>query len=110
MHQNLIKDMLIEKTRDESLSEMKWSLSMVKCLLHFTCFCPVEVIPVKKTWMRIHSEMKKKKKRCVNTLSRDEILHLTLVLTDVLNMLSDFNRLEQNKSYKKDVIGSFCKK
>ena len=53
----------------------------------------------------------KKKKTCANTLSRDEMLQLsyvlTLFLTDVLNMLSNFNRLEQNKSYKKDVTGSF---
>lgn len=53
----------------------------------------------------------KKKKTCANTLSRDEMLQLsyvlTLFLTDVLNMLSNFNRLEQIKSYKKDAIGSF---
>ena len=35
---------------------------------------------------------------------------LTLFLTHVLNMPSGFNRLEQNKSYRKDVIGSFCNK
>ena len=58
---------------------MKSSLSMVKCLLLFTRFCRDEIfsqdelISVKKTRMKFHSEIKKKKKRRVNTSSRYEI-------------------------------------
>ena len=56
---------------------MKSSLSMVKCLFLFTRFCRDEIsfrdelIPVKKTEMEFHPG---RKKRRVNTLSRDEIL------------------------------------
>ena len=55
---------------------MKSSLFMVKCLLLFTRFCRDEIssldklIPVKKTGMKFHPE---RKKRRVNTSSRDEI-------------------------------------
>ena len=51
-------------SRDETRPAMKSSLSMVKCLLLFTRFCRDE----------ISSRAEKKKKRCVNTSSRDEIL------------------------------------
>ena len=70
MHQKLIKNMLIEKSRDESRPEMKWSLSMVKCLLLFTCICwvdissLVEVIPVKKTGWEFIPGWKKEKNMC----------------------------------------------
>ena len=51
-------------SRDETRPGMKSSLSMVKCLLLFTRFCRDE----------ISSRDEKKKKRRVNTSSRDEIL------------------------------------
>ena len=67
-------------SRNETRPGTKSSLSMVKCLLLFTHFCRDEIssrdelIPVKKTEMKFHPEMKKKKKRRVNTSSQDEIL------------------------------------
>ena len=67
-------------SRDETRLGMKSSLSMVKCLLPFTLFCRDEIssrdefIPVKKTEMKFHSGMKKRKKRRGNTSFRDEIL------------------------------------
>ena len=52
----------------------------LKCLLLFARFCRDEIssrdelIPIKKTGMGFHPGMKNKKKRCVSTPSRDEIL------------------------------------
>ena len=63
---------------DEIRRGMKSSLSMVKCLFLFTYFCRDEIsfrdelIPVKKTEIKIHPVIKKRKKR-VHTSSRDEI-------------------------------------
>ena len=59
---------------------MKSSLSMVKYFLLFTYFCRDdissrdELIHVKKTAMKFHPGMKKRKTRHVNTSFRDEIL------------------------------------
>ena len=67
-------------SRNETRPGTKSSLSMVKYLLLFTHICrnvissQDELIPVKKTEMKFHPGMKKKKKRRVNTSSRDEIL------------------------------------
>ena len=67
-------------SRDETCPGIKSSLSMVKCLFVFTRFCRDEIssrdelIPVKKTVMKFHPGDEKKKKRRVNTSSRDEIL------------------------------------
>ena len=64
-------------SQDETRPGMKSSLSVVKCLLLFTCFCRDkissrdELIPVKKAGMKFHLGMKK---RSVNTSSADEIL------------------------------------
>ena len=41
---------------------MKSSQSMVECLLLFTRFCRDELIPVKKTGMKYHPGMRKRKK------------------------------------------------
>ena len=57
-------------SRDETLPGMKSCLSMVKCLLLITRFCrdeissPHELIPFKKTGMKFHPGMKKRKKTC----------------------------------------------
>ena len=54
-------------SRDKIRRGMKSSLSMVKCLLLFTPFCRDEIssqdelIPVKKTGMKFHPGMKKRK-------------------------------------------------
>ena len=52
------------EVRDETRPGIKSSLSMVKCLLLITRFSRDE----------ISSQDEKKKKRCVNASSRDEIL------------------------------------
>ena len=63
---------------DEIRPRMKSSLSMVKCFFLFTYFCRDEIsfrdelIPVKKTEIKIHPVIKKRKKH-VNTSSRDKI-------------------------------------
>ena len=55
-------------SRDETRPGMKSSLSVVKCLLLLTRFCRDEtsyrneLIPVKKTGMKFHPGMKKRKK------------------------------------------------
>ena len=64
---------------------MKSSLSMVKCLLLFTRFCRDQ----------ISSRAEKKKKRCVNTSSRDEILLLMYVFK---NAFQSYVNFEHNES------------
>ena len=59
---------------DETRSGMKSSLSMVKCLLLFTHLCRDEISSRMKDRNQISSRDEKKKKRRVNTSSRDEIL------------------------------------
>ena len=55
-------------SRDETRPRMKSSLSMMKCLLLFTCCCQDEIstwdelIPVKKTGVKFHPGTKKKEK------------------------------------------------
>ena len=55
-------------TWDETCPGMKSSLSMMKCLFMFTRFCRDEIlsrdelIPAKKTGMKIHPGMKKRQK------------------------------------------------
>ena len=55
-------------SQDETRPGMKSSLSVVKCLLLFICFCRDkissrdELIPVKKAGMKFHLGMKKRKK------------------------------------------------
>ena len=66
-------------SRDETRPGMKSSLSMVKCLFLFTRFyrdeilCRDEIIPDKKTEIRIYPGIKKIEKRRVNTSSMGEI-------------------------------------
>ena len=70
---------------------MKSSLSMVKCLLLFTRFCQDE----------ISSRDEKKKKRHVNTSSRDEILKWACFFNFwrmYSGMFSKFNMFEHNES------------
>ena len=59
-------------SQDETRPGLKSSLSMVKCLLLLTRFFRTH--PCQKDMDEIHPRIKKKKKRCVNTSSRDEIL------------------------------------
>ena len=70
---------------------MKSSLSMVKCLLLFTRFCRDE----------ISSRDEKKKKRRVNTSSRDEILKWACFFNFwrmYSSMFSKFSMFEHNES------------
>ena len=89
---------------------MKSSLFMVKFLLLFTRFHQDEIssrnelIPVKKTEMRFHHGMKKKKRRCVNTKH-----NFASFFTHLLNMLSNFNMFKHNESYKKYITRSIHK-
>ena len=85
---------------------MKLSLSMVKCLLLFTRFCRDEIssryelIPVKNR-DEISSRNEKKKTRCVNISSGDEILKLVFFFyfwRMYSNMLSKVNVFEHNES------------
>ena len=85
-------------------------LSMVKCLLLFACFCGDEIssrdelISVTKTGMKFYPRMKKRKKRCANTSSQDEILKWAFFFKNIWhlysNMLSKVNMFKHNESMK----------
>ena len=74
----------------------------------FTRFCRDEISPrdelihVKKTGMKFHFGIKKKKKRRINTSSRDENLKRAFFFlifnVCIPNILSKFNMFEHNES------------
>ena len=95
-------------SRDETRVGMKSSLSMVKCLLLFTLFCPDEIssrnelISVKKTRIKFHSGMKKRRKKIWKHFILGQNFKMNIVFffnfwRRYLNMLSKVNMFEYNE-------------